>query len=667
VRGWPVAYSAPMRGGPGDDGEAAERAPTATEAEAEAQHWRALAEEREAAMQTLRRGPLVRIAIGLERRARPIGRRLTRWRVRASRLSASAGILVRSGPARWHRARRRAALERVARPTAAEPVVRARVAVLALEAVGDLATSGVANVREVHVGVAGEVPRATLGRAAVAVDADIACLAPRPVEAVSPGWLAELVGALGDSVVAATPTLVHPARPGWQTTAHDQQVRSEGLELHLDDAGVPVAAARHAGSEPAVRRGPVEVDAAPLQCLVVDRGALEAAGGIVDLGDDDASAADLCERLRSCGGRIVHVPSAVVVDRRAVASHRALDQPIDPGSPAWRAFVERNGAAAARRARGATGREATRWVITTAVPSARIAPRWGDWHFAQALAASLRQLGEDVVVQTHDRADASAARARDLHLVLHGLAPVRRTAGQGHIVWVVSHPESFGVEERDAADLVVVASERFAEHLRGGSATPVEVLLQATDPGRFRPCAPSVDHEHPVTVVAKTRNVLRPMVADALAAGIEPAIYGGGWEHLVDPSLVIADHIDNDVLPVVYSSAGVVLNDHWDTMAAWGFVSNRIFDVLACGAPIVSDDVPEIHGLFGDAVPTYRTADELGVLVREILADPVAARERAAAGRAEVLQHHTFDHRARQLLDLAHRHGLWAPTGTIPA
>ena len=101
-----------------------------------------------------------------------------------------------------------------------------------------------------------------------------------------------------------------------------------------------------------------------------------------------------------------------------------------------------------------------------------------------------------------------------------------------------------------------------------------------------------------------------------------------------------------------------MLNDHWDTMRAWGFVSNRIFDVLACGTPIISDDLPEVRRLFGDAVPTYTSVDELGSLVRQALEDPVRARANAERGRQEVLAHHTFDDRARELLGLLDRHGL---------
>jgi glycosyltransferase involved in cell wall biosynthesis len=295
-------------------------------------------------------------------------------------------------------------------------------------------------------------------------------------------------------------------------------------------------------------------------------------------------------------------------------------------------------------------------VITTAAPSARVAARWGDWHLAEALARALRRLGEEVQVQTHDLADSLAARSCDLHLVLHGLEPVRRTPGQRHVLWVISHPETLDLAECDAADLVVVASTRFADHLRSRTSTPVEVLLQATDAQRFRPQPPDPHHRHPVTVVAKSRDVRRRIVDDAIAAGLRPAIYGSRWEGLVDPSLVVADHVDNELLPIVYSSAGVVLNDHWDTMRTWGFVSNRLFDVLACGTPVISDDLPEVRELFGDAVPTYRTSADLAELVTAALEDPEHARARAAQGRAIVLEQHTFDHRARELLALVDRY-----------
>jgi len=226
------------------------------------------------------------------------------------------------------------------------------------------------------------------------------------------------------------------------------------------------------------------------------------------------------------------------------------------------------------------------------------------------------------------------------------------------VLWVISHPEAIETHEYDEAELVLVASSRLAAHIRDRTETPVEVLLQATDPQRFRPLPPDPNHAHAVAIVAKSRDVVRKAVADALDAGLRPAIYGSGWKELVDPKLVVADYVPNEALPVLYSSIGVLLADHWDAMRVWGMVSNRIFDALACGTPVISDYLPEVRELFGDAVPMYRDGAELRSLVDAALADPTAARQRAATGREQVLAAHTFDHRAKTFLDALVRHKL---------
>ena len=499
---------------------------------------------------------------------------------------------------------------------------------------------------------------ADLAVAASTTTADVVAFLPRLAVAVTPDWLARLAAALGDGVVAATPTLVHPERPWHRATEHDLLVRAAGLSVAVDPDGSPSVIARHAGGDVELARPPSEVIGAPLLGLVVDRTAYLAAGGLIEQeGDDDVAALDLCARLRAAGGRVVHVPGAALYDDRPVRARVELRRPIDPAAAAWRGFVERHGPAVVRAARESRDRR-DRWVITTAAPSARVADRWGDWHFGEAIGRALEERGEDVRVQTLDAVDSLASRARDLHLVVRGLAPVRRTPGQRHVLWVISHPDDITAAECDEADLVLAASPMFAAHLRTITSTPVEVLLQATDTRRFFPRPVARAHRHDVTVVAKTRDVRRKAVADALAAGLRPSIYGGGWRGVVDPGLVVADHVDNRDLPVVYSSAGVVLNDHWDDMRAWGFVSNRLFDVLACGTPVISDVVAGIDVLFGGAVPTYDTVAELGALVAEVLEHPESARARAATGRSLVLAHHSFARRAEELVELARRHGL---------
>ena len=163
-------------------------------------------------------------------------------------------------------------------------------------------------------------------------------------------------------------------------------------------------------------------------------------------------------------------------------------------------------------------------------------------------------------------------------------------------------------------------------------------MLQATDVTRFRPVPPVPLHVHDVAVVAKSRDVFRASVADAIAGGIRPAIYGSGWEPFVDPALVVSDvRCPTRSSPSCTRRSGVLLNDHWQTMHEWGFVSNRLFDALACETPVISDDLPEIAGLFDGAVLTYRDAAQLRELIvldaRRSTRRPCAGRARTRAGR----------------------------------
>jgi hypothetical protein len=514
--------------------------------------------------------------------------------------------------------------------------------------------AGPADVRWLHL----ERPDATaLASVVERDDRQVICVLAPTSHPADPGWLAALVGPIEAGAVATTPLLVHPRRPRRSATPHDGRARELGLTLEVAD-GVPRLTANRAGQVmgDATAGTPAEVDATSAACVAVARAALADAlgdGSRFGPGDDlDSVLADVTLGLHLGGSSLLGVPEVLVIDERPVGALAALGSPVDPRGDAWAGVVGRRGPALVRAGRGPTTTAPPTFAITTAAPSEKVATQWGDWHFAQALARALRARNASARVQTFDHCDGLAGRSCDVHLVVRGLRPVERTTGQRHVLWIISHPELVTDAELDAADLVLVASTPFGAALQRRTSTPVEVLLQATDHHRFRPLPPDPALAHPLVVVAKTRDVLRPIVADALAAGLEPTIFGSGWEGFVDADHIAATHVANEQLPLVYSSAGVLLNDHWTSMRELGFVSNRIFDALACGTPVVSDHLPEIADLFGPTVRTYRTVDELRAAVDDLLADPVAARERAAEGRQLVLAAHTMDHRAARLLEL---------------
>jgi hypothetical protein len=627
------------------------------------------------------RRTIVRAALAIDSRGARLTQELGVRQRRVSRRASKLGLIVNALPGRSQLVRRRRDLAESMKGVVDPPAFARRVSIII---VTDHALTQIPPVTpgiDIEWVIAATGPRAAApaGVSAVLVRCDhktvtaaaasgaakakgrVLCFMADTSVPLDASWLSRLGAAIGDDVLAATPLLVHPERSVSAATPFDLRVRELGLDVVASGLSGPVAEARQAGSPVRPDQPMTQVAAASGACLVVDRAAFDEAGGLAPIDDFDAAVVDLCGRLRAGGGKVVAVPSAVVLDHRPVRSVRALSRPIDPDSPDWRRVVDRQGPTLLALARGDRVTEHLRFAITVAAPSMRAATVWGDWHLAQAMARALRREAHSVHLQTSDMADDPAGRSCDVHIVMRGLTAVERTPGQRHVLWLISHPEAVDTRECDEADLVLVASERLATELRARTKTPVEVMLQATDPRRFGPRPPDPQHAHAVAVVAMTRRVFRPAVAYALATGLRPAIYGTGWRDFVDPALIMAEFVPNDELATVYSSIGVLLNDHWDTMRKSGIVSNRIFDALACGTPIVSDHLPELGDLFGDAVGTYGDAEELRQAVDLALEDPIAARRRAAAGREIVLAHHTFDHRARQLLDTLARYALARP------
>ena len=352
------------------------------------------------------------------------------------------------------------------------------------------------------------------------------------------------------------------------------------------------------------------------------------------------------------------------VDELAAVARHWLDRPDEAAARAaeLREVVlrEHTYAARARQLQALLVARARRpsVVLATSVPDRGVAETWGDWHLARALEAELRATGHEVETIVAAEWGDRAVRRHDVFVHLKGRSRAPRAPGQFHVVWNISHPEELTPEECDDADLVLVASHTgFDRELASRTDTPVEVLLQATDERRFvrRPSRP--EYAAPVAFVGNSRFVLRPVVRDAIEAGIDLALYGGNWEKFLDPSKVRRTHVPNEDLPVLYSSVDILLNDHWDGMREHGYASNRLFDALACGTPVVSDSVPGLEDLFDGGVVAYRGGPEsLSKVVDELLADPEALRRRAEAGRTAVRSRHTFRHRAEQLLDAIERH-----------
>jgi glycosyltransferase involved in cell wall biosynthesis len=273
---------------------------------------------------------------------------------------------------------------------------------------------------------------------------------------------------------------------------------------------------------------------------------------------------------------------------------------------------------------------------------------WGDYHFARSLQRYLERAGHPTRVRLVRDWGTAGAAGEDATVHLFGNQEAYNRRSQVNVLWQISHPDLASSKLYGAYDHAFVASDAFAAVMAERSAVPVDPLHQATDPERFFPDATGPRHD--LLFVANYRPN-RPIIDWLLPTERDLAVYGNGWDKYgLDARHLRGGHIPNEDLRRFYSSASIVLNDTWEDMRAAGFISNRIYDALACGAFVLSDDVAGLADEFDGSVEVYRDEAGLREAIERYLDAPARRREAAERGRSAVLERHTFERRAAALL-----------------
>ncbi|MBT1609445.1 glycosyltransferase family protein [Curtobacterium poinsettiae] len=294
------------------------------------------------------------------------------------------------------------------------------------------------------------------------------------------------------------------------------------------------------------------------------------------------------------------------------------------------------------------------WSLKIAAPAGPEGDGWGDVHFAAELAGALKRFGQRVRIDRRDAHVRDDDAADDVTLVIRGLDRVPPNPPSVNLLWVISHPDDVADTELRSFDVAFAAGPVWAAAAADRSGVPVRTLLQATDPAVFHPgsrAATSPDADR-VVFVGSTRGAARPIVSDAVGLGADLRVHGPGWDEVVPAESLGESSLTRPEVAAAYASARVVLNDHWPDMAAGGFVSNRVFDVLASGGVVVTDEVAGLSDVLD--VPTLavaRSRDELAALLDPSYAWPTAA-ERAVVAEY-IAAEHSFDARAAVLLEAA--------------
>ncbi len=299
-------------------------------------------------------------------------------------------------------------------------------------------------------------------------------------------------------------------------------------------------------------------------------------------------------------------------------------------------------------------------------PKWREGEAWGDYYFGHSLGSALERLGCTVKYSYSSRRLfrrlftflQRAFNRREVELVLRGKKVWTPLPGKRALIWVISNSESIRAAELRSFSHAFIASEVFLDRL-GGSLKSSSLLLQCTDGTRFGPR--SAPGDSPSLFVGNRRNEApRKIVKAAIAAGHSVQVWGRGWPDDLLPGGIAGRHIENHRLPDFYKSASVVLNDHTPAMLADGFVSNRVFDVAACATPLITEEMPGIPPEFRSHLFLYSSLDEVKETMRAALSSTAEKETARVALARTVLQSHTFDQRAEEILKFA---ALPAPQG----
>ena len=288
--------------------------------------------------------------------------------------------------------------------------------------------------------------------------------------------------------------------------------------------------------------------------------------------------------------------------------------------------------------------------IKVPAPSWSDACNWGDYHMANSLKQELEKENYRVILQVLPEWDSQEGSECDVVIVFRGLSRYLIKPHQINIMWNISHPDKVSLEEYGEYDQVYIASDFWAEKISKQVSVPVESMLQCSNPDVF--FEPSDEEKkacrQELLYVGNSRKIYRKALQDLLPTDYDLSVYGKNWQGLIPEVYIKAEHISNDKLYKYYGSADILLNDHWSDMREKGFISNRIFDGLACGALIITDRV-EAMGELESFVHIYETKVDLAKLIEDCLANLGSRQRQVSLAKEYVLNGHTFKHRARKI------------------
>jgi starch synthase len=297
-------------------------------------------------------------------------------------------------------------------------------------------------------------------------------------------------------------------------------------------------------------------------------------------------------------------------------------------------------------------------VTVEPLPSAAADAMLANWLEVRLRLFGAQALCERFALHSAAGATAAAARLRIPHVVeLNSPLPVEAARYR-----TLDHPRDADRLERAVlagADLVLAVSGPLADYARTRGATRVEIFPNAVDVRRFVPLSSVRGHRcvflgalrpwHGIGTIVEAWRLLGPEAPPLLVVGDGPeraALEAIGGE--------VTGAVPHVQVPELLATAGIGLAPYAPDAPGY-FSPLKLFEYLASGLAVVAGAIPGIREVVGPEqavlVPPG-DPEALAAAVSELTRDEARRARLAVAGRALVVARHTWDARARRILDV---------------
>ena len=492
-----------------------------------------------------------------------------------------------------------------------------------------------------------------------------------------PGWLSSMVGCYTDQpgTKAVGCRLLTPVSAGRRpagTEGPRYTLGNAGMVFEPQD-GMLQPAGYGAAEDPLAGRFSRDRSCAAVSghCLLVERKAFEAASGFDEAYESGHADVDLCLRLREAGHDVRYRGDVFVI-----CSGREADggPEADGREPAEQRDMARFGALWTRKLRravpldrlsGARTFSQSPLHVVIAVTEATANTSAGDYYTAAELARELKRLSyrvsyvsrrpdeaqwyelppdADVLVGLLDAYDLRRVRCANSELIT--VAWIRNWTHRWlSRAWI------------DSYDLLLASSQVSADLVAERLHRKCGVLRLAANPQRFYGSDADPLLTCDACFTGSYWNDHREVIDNLGAlAGRRVRVHGHNWERVPAMREFNQGPLPYDRLNALYNSATLVIDDANRQTKPYASLNSRVFDALAAGTLVVTNNRTGSEEVFQGKLPVYESPAELRKLVdyyTEHSEERASlARELADMVRAE----HTYWRRARQLRDYLTEH-----------